>query len=332
MAGVSVPTVSRVLTGSIPVSEERRARVLAAIEQLGYRPSGVARALSDGRRSLIGVIALNTTRYGYSRTLEGIEAAARAAGYLVMIAVVESSQPREMSAAIDLVLGQSVAGVIALEFDPVGVAVSRALPDVVPVVAVAAAGQTRSRHPHAYLDDRVAAREATRYLLDLGHETVHYLAIPATDVRTGRARGWRQALREVNASVPEPDQAAYDPLSGYVVGRRLAEDPGVTAVLCGNDELAIGLMRALSEVGRSVPDDVSVVGFDDQPFAAMWRPALTTVAQDFVDLGRRAFALLEKRLHTGASPRTSSAHAGLVIRESAAPPPGRATSGDVATR
>jgi len=279
-----VPTVSRVLTGSIPVSEEKRERVLAAIAELGYRPSGVARALVGGRGSMVGVIALNTTRYGYSRTLEGV---------------------------------------VVFEFDPVGVAVSRALPDVVPVVAVAAAGQSRSPHPHAYLDDRVAALEATEYLLGLGHETVHYLAIPTTDTRTGRARGWRQALVEAGIPVNEPELASYDPASGYEVGRRLAEDESVTAVLCGNDELAIGLMRALSEVGRTVPGDVSVVGFDDQPFAAMWTPALTTVAQDFVDLGHRAFALLYDRLTTGTSAHRSSARPRLVVRESTAPPRAR---------
>jgi DNA-binding LacI/PurR family transcriptional regulator len=182
-----------------------------------------------------------------------------------------------MDAAIDLMLGQTVAGVAVIEFDPVGVAVSRALPPGIPVVAAAAAGQTRSPHPHAYLDDRVAAREATEYLLGLGHRTVHHLAIPSTDARTGRARGWRQALEAAGAEVPEPLAADYDPASGYQVGRALAADRSVTAVLCGNDELAIGLMRALAEEGRRVPEDVSVVGFDDQPFAAMWSPALTTV-------------------------------------------------------
>jgi DNA-binding LacI/PurR family transcriptional regulator len=188
------------------------------------------------------------------------------------------------------------------------------------VVAAAAAGRTRSPHPHAYLDDRVTAREATEYLLGLGHRTVHYLAIPATDSRTGRALGWRQAIIDAGAPLHEPLGAAYDPASGYSVGHALAEDLSVTAVLCGNDELAIGLMRALSEVGRRVPEDVSVVGFDDEPFAAMWTPALTTVRQDFEDLGRRAFDLLDSLLTTGRAPRTSTARPLLVIRESAAPP------------
>src|SRR5665647_3383686 len=203
---------------------------------------------------MIGVIALNTVRYGYARTLQGIEEAARRAGYLVLIAVVESEDRESMDAAMDLMLGQTVAGLVVIEFDP------------------------------------------------------------------GRALGWRQAIVDAGAPLHEPLGAAYDPASGYSVGHALAEDPSVTAVLCGNDELAIGLMRALSEVGRRVPEDVSVVGFDDQPFAAMWTPALTTVRQDFDDLGRRAFDLLDSLLTTGRAPRTSTARPLLVIRESAAPP------------
>ena len=136
---------------------------------------------------------------------------------------------------------------------------------------------------------------------------MHYLAIPQTDARTGRALGWRQAILDAGAPLHEPVAAAYDPASGYEVGSLLAQDETVTAVLCGNDELAIGLMRALGEAGRRVPDDVSVVGFDDQPLAAMWMPALTTVHQDFVDLGRRVFGLLDTLLSTGESRHTSSA-------------------------
>jgi DNA-binding LacI/PurR family transcriptional regulator len=319
-AGVSVPTVSRVLSGNIPVSDAKRERVLAAIERLNYRPNPAARALKLGRRSMIGVITFNTVRYGYSRTLQGIQEAARESGYLVLIAVVESDDRADMDAAVELLLGQSVAGLVVIEFDPVGVAISKSLSPGVPVVAAAAAGRSRSPHPHAFLDDRNAAREATNYLLSLGHETVHYLAIPQTDARTGRALGWRQALLDAGAPLHEPVAAAYDPASGYEGGSVLARDESVTAVLCGNDELAIGLMRALAEGGRRVPEDVSVIGFDDQPVAAMWMPALSTVHQDFVDLGRRVFGLLDTLITTGTSPQTSSAKPRLVLRESAAPP------------
>jgi DNA-binding LacI/PurR family transcriptional regulator len=322
LAGVSVPTVSRVLTGSVPVSEEKRALVHAAIEALRYRPNAAARALVSGHRSMIGIVAIDTTRYGYSQTIKGIEASARDAGYVVVIVVVGSGGPGEQQAAIDTVLGQSVAGVVVLEFDPVGVAVSDALPMTIPAVAVGTSRRRSSRHPRAYLDDQAAATVATEYLLELGHRTVHHLAIPLTTGRVGRALGWHRALVAAGAPVPARLDAAYDAVSGYEVGRLLADDPEVTAVLCGNDELAIGLMRALSEAGRAVPDEVSVVGFDDQPYAAMWTPSLTTVVQDFDHLGRRAFAQLEALMRTGSAPRVWRETPRLVIRESTAPPPG----------
>jgi DNA-binding LacI/PurR family transcriptional regulator len=322
-AGVSVPTVSRVLTGSVPVSEARRARVMAAIEELGFHPNAAARALVSGRRSMIGIIAPNTTRFGYARTLQGVEEAARAAGYVVVIVVVESEEPAEIQAAIGLLLGQAVAGIVVIEFDPVAVAVAKALPAAIPAVVAGSARKRNSPLPRAFVHDQTLAAEATRYLLSLGHKTVHHLAIPAATGRTGRAMGWRAALVAAGVPVPEQVDASWDPASGYEAGRRFVDDPDVTAVLCGNDELAIGLMRALSEAGRSVPGDVSVVGFDDQSFAAMWVPSLTTVAQDFDELGRRAFALLETRIRTGRSAQTSSVSPRLVIRESTAPPPER---------
>lgn len=321
VAGVSVPTVSRVLTGSTPVSPAKRSQVMAAIEQLGYRPNAAARALVSGRQSMVAVFASNTTRYGYASTLQGVEEAARAAGYIVVITVIESEDPAVIDAAVSLVLGQAVAGAIVLEFDPSGVRASHALPDSLPVVGAAAGRASRRARPYAYLDDRAAAVGAVEYLLGLGHRTVHHVAIPSSGAPTGRASGWRDALIRAGAPVPALIEAGWEPASGYEAGSRLAQDPSVTAVLAGNDELAIGLMRAFADAGRSVPRDVSVVGFDDEPFAAMWTPALTTVAQDFVGLGRRAFGLLESLLRTGTAPRTSTATPRLVLRQSAGPAP-----------
>jgi DNA-binding LacI/PurR family transcriptional regulator len=321
VAGVSVPTVSRVLTGSVPVSPAKRALVMAAIEKLGYRPSAAARALVSGRVSMIAVLATNTTRYGYASTLRGVEEAARAAGYIVVITVVESEERSIVDAAVALVLGQPVAGVIVLEFDPAGVHVSRALPDSLPVVGASAGRVVHRTRPHAYLDDRAAAARAVEYLLGLGHRTVHHVAIPPSGgPNAGRASGWRDALIAAGAPVPDLIEAGWDPPSGYAAGARLARDESITAVLAGNDQLAIGLMRAFADAGRSVPGDVSVVGFDDEPFAAMWKPALTTVSQDFAGLGRRAFELLESLLRTGSSPRASIDTPQLVLRESAGPP------------
>jgi DNA-binding LacI/PurR family transcriptional regulator len=188
------------------------------------------------------------------------------------------------------------------------------------VVAAAGAQRRGTRQPHAYLDDFAGGREATEYLLGLGHRTVHHIAIPATRARSGRAWGWRRALQDAGAEVPPVVQADYSTTSGYDAAQRLIGDPGVTAILCGNDEVAIGVMRAYQEHGIDIPGDISIVGFDDQPFAQMWRPALTTVAQDFTDLGRRTFGQLEQLLTQGKRPADSAVRPRLIVRESSSSP------------
>ncbi|HMR48845.1 MAG TPA: LacI family DNA-binding transcriptional regulator [Arachnia sp.] len=319
-AGVSLSTVSRVITGRTPVSEQLRQRVQAAVDELGYRPNAAAQALVSGRSSTIAVLARNTARFGYAATLQGIEEAARAAGYVVMIVVVESADPAAIAQAVDMTLSQPLAGAIVIEFDDVGVATLAALPDVIPVVAAAGAQRKRGASPHAFLDDEAGGREATEHLLSLGHATVHHIAIPATRRRSGREWGWRKALEAAGAPVPEVIRAEYSPTSGYDAAQRLVADPEVTAILCGNDEIAIGTARALAERGRRIPEDVSIVGFDDQPFAKMWVPALTTVSQDFTDLGQRTFGLLHSWVTTGTRPTDSAVRPALVPRESTAPP------------
>lgn len=322
VAGVSVPTVSRVLTGSVPVSPERRERVLAAIRELGFRPNGAARALVRGRQSMVAVLTSNTTRYGYGMTLQGIEEAARQAGYLVVISVVETPDARTVTAAIDAMLGQPMAGAVVLEYDVAGVAALSAMPPWLPVVAAApmADGGSPPGVPHAYMDDHAAARQATQYLLDLGHRTVHHVAIPSTGGPGARLLGWREALEAAGAPVPPVVEADWAPTSGYAVGLELAEDPDVTAVLCGNDEVAMGVMKALADRGRRVPEDVSLIGFDDHPLAQLWSPSLTTVRQDFAALGRQAFALLMASMGEGPAPRSVTTRPELVLRGTSGPP------------
>jgi len=321
-AGVSISTVSRVLTGRTPVSDRLRDKVMTAVDQLGYRPNAAAQTLVSGRRSTIAVLARNTTRFGYAATLQGIEEAARAAGYVVMIALIESAEPAEIERGINLTMSQALAGAIVIEFDDVGVETLAAMPESIPVVAAAGARRRSGSHPHAFLDDYAGGKEATEYLLSLGHRTVHHVAIPATRARSGRAWGWRQALLNAGVEIPPIIQAEYSPTSGYDAGRRIVDDPEVTAILCGNDELAIGVARAYQERGRAIPQDVSIVGFDDQPFAKMWSPALTTVAQDFVDLGSRTFGLLSQWLETDTRPADSAVRPRLIVRDSTAPRPG----------
>lgn len=320
-AGVSLSTASRVITGRTPVAEPTRTRVMEAVARLGYRPNAAAQALVSGRSSTVAVIAKNTLRWGYAATLQGVEEEARAAGYAVMIAVVESSEAPDIRRAGDLIASQLLAGAVVIDFDAVGAATMAGLPHNVPVVAASGAWQPAADRPHAFLDDFEGGRRATQYLLSLGHDTVHHIAIPSTSAHSGREWGWRRALEEAGRPVPEIIRSDYHPESGYEAAAHLPA--GTTAVLCGNDELAIGAARYLRERDVSIPDDVSVMGFDDQPFAAMWVPSLSTVSQDFAGLGRRTFALLHSWIRTGEVPKDSTVVPELVIRESTAAPRSR---------
>ncbi|RMI39844.1 hypothetical protein EBN88_13945 [Streptomyces triticirhizae] len=144
----------------------------------------------------------------------------------------------------------------------------------------------------------------------------------ATPEATARVTGWRDALRRAGAPVPEPVVAGWTPADGYAAGQRLARDPELTAVLCGNDDLALGVLRALREAGRRVPDDISVAGFDDAPHSAFLSPSLTTVRLDFAGVGRAAFALLHGLMEQGepVAPHPV-AEPVLIARESTGPAP-----------
>lgn len=319
-AGVSVPTVSRVLNGWTNVSPELSQRVHEAVETLGYRPNSAARSLRSSKRTLVSVLAGATGNYGYARTLEGIESAARRAGMSVSITVVESADAAHVRRAVDLTLAQPTAGAIALEFDRAGIGAVKALPAGVPLVVAGGGAGRDDGVSAALLDERAAGGQATRYLLRLGHRTVHHIGGPDEGKPSGRTEGWREALAAAGAPVPEPMRAEWDALSGYRCGERLAGREDVTAVLCANDEIAIGVMRALTDRGLRVPEDVSVIGFDDQPLMALWRPSLTTVDQDFEDLGSRAFDLLSRLIDGDDGPLVSVVAPQLVVRESTAPP------------
>ncbi|GAA3779474.1 LacI family DNA-binding transcriptional regulator [Streptomyces phyllanthi] len=329
-AGVSYQTVSRVINDHPRVKPSTRERVLAAIDELGFRRNATALALASGRTRAVTVLTGNTTHYGYASILQGVEEAARAASYAVGIGVLESADETTVAAEVQRA-ADAGDGLIVIAYDPAGVRALNAVPTgrpgapALPVVGVVETPATPpgGDRPWVWTDDREAAYEATRHLLSLGHETVHYVAIPSSTRRTSaRTSGWRRALREAGAPEPRPLQGSWGPAGGHTAGRRLAKDPSVTAILCGNDDLALGVLRALHENGRAVPDEVSVAGFDDAPHAAYLTPSLTTVRLDFTGLGRAAFALLHRVLEQSApiAPHPVSAPQ-LVVRESSGPPP-----------
>ncbi|MGQ4389306.1 LacI family DNA-binding transcriptional regulator [Streptomyces sp. SAS_270] len=322
-AGVSYQTVSRVINSHPNVREETRKRVEAAIEALGFRRNATAFALASGVARSVTVLTSNTTLYGYAATLQGLEEAARAAGYSLGVKLLtpEDDLDRTISSA-----AAEGGGLMVIGFDRLAATALDRVPKNVPCAAIVEApshGRTTPR-PAVWADDREAARAATAHLLELGHRTVHYVAIP-TSAGTRRsegprAQGWRAALEAAGITPPEPRGGkGWDAQVGYDEGRRLADDPGVTAILCGNDDLALGVLRSLHHAGRSVPGDVSVIGFDDAPHSGFLTPALTTVRMDFQGLGRDAFALLRGQLEGDYQPPAPTfARTHLIIRESSA--------------
>lgn len=324
-AGVSYQTVSRVINERPSVKSSTREAVLDAIARLGFRPNRAARALAGGPVQSVTVLASNTSLYGFSAALEGIEEATREAGFGMGVRVVESVSATDVREAVQHAL-EPAGALIVIAFDRPGMAALSCVPAGAPVAALIPApvdGKAPSR-PSVWIDEYSAAKEATEYLLRIGHKTVHHLAIPSWTHTTRRMSGWRAALEQAGLAVPRPLLDGWDAEWGYQAGRKLARDPGVTAVLCGNDDIALGAMRAMHEAGRPVPDEVSIIGFDDVPMARFYTPALTTVRQDFKALGRVCFAKLLSVLSQaplGQEPNYPEAK--LVIRESAGPPPRR---------
>jgi DNA-binding LacI/PurR family transcriptional regulator len=319
LAGVSHQTVSRVLNGHPNVRPQTRAGVLAAIRELGYRPNAAARSLVTGRTHALGVISFDTTLYGPASMLYGIERAAHP-GYSVSITSVPAFDGRSMQDAAERLLGQGVDGIIVIASEMPALQALAGVRADVPLVGVGCG--TRAPLDSVAVDNVAGALLATRYLLDLGHQTVHYVGGPDSTVDAReRADGWARALRAAGAPVPEIMHGDWSARSGYEAGHRLAVMPGVTGVFCANDQMALGLLRALAEHGRQVPSGVSVVGFDDIPESAYFLPPLTTVRQDFGALGRQAVRLLVDRICSRpvGTGRLLVAPE-FIVRASAAPP------------
>ena len=157
------------------------------------------------------------------------------------------------------------------------------------------------------VDQVAGAVSATEHLLELGHETVWHITGPPNFIEScQRLHGWRTTLQRAGADLPEPLVGDWSPRAGYDLGRRLSREPAVTAVFVANDQMALGLLRAMHEAGRDVPGELSVVGFDDIPEAPYFLPPLTTVRQDFNEMGRRSLRLLLRTIETGESPSSGT--------------------------
>jgi DNA-binding LacI/PurR family transcriptional regulator len=313
LAGVSHMTVSRVINDSELVRPATRDRVLAAIESLGYRPNTAARALVTGRTGTLGVVTLDSTLYGPASTLYGIERAARDAGFAITVASVSRPGGQLIAEAVESLQRQAVEGIVVIAPHVTTAEALAFAPNGVPLVAV---GGATPPVPTVSVDQYDGARLATEHLLSLGHKTVWHVSGPADWLEAAeRERGWRETLKTHGVRRPRLTRGDWSPRSGYEAGKSLAKEAGLGAVFVANDQMALGLLRAFAEAGISVPGDVRVVGFDDIPEAEFFNPPLTTVRQDFDELGRRTFDLLSEQMN-GRQPSSEQIPASLIVRQS----------------
>ena len=316
-AGVSHQTVSRVLNDVGPVHPDTRARVNAAIAELGYRRNSAARTLVTGRSQTLGVISFESMLYGPAATLTGIERAVRDAGYFVSIVSIHSLDKATVLKAAERLISQSVEGIMVVAPMASAARAIRELPASLPVVLLHAGAHKGI--PVVTVDHERGARLATQHLLDLGHSSVWHIAGPEGWAESrNRQKGWAGTLAAAQAGRPPVIAGDWSADSGYEAGKVLAKKRVVTAIFAANDQMALGVLRALSEAGRRVPEDVSVVGFDDIPEAAYLIPPLTTVRQDFAEVGRLSLGLLlaqSGREHVGG---TVVVEPELVVRSSTA--------------
>jgi DNA-binding LacI/PurR family transcriptional regulator len=318
LAGVSHQTVSRVLNDHPSIRPSTRERVQQVIAELQYRPNRAARALASSRSRTFGILSSSSTQYGPASSIAAIEAAAREAGYWVSTANIDAADPESIVGGISHLTAQSVEGIVVIApqtrvFDALA-----ELEIDVPYVTL----QSTDDAEHTLSVDQIAgARMATGHLIDLGHRAIYHLAGPQDWIEAeARMRGFLEEMGARDVPTTAPILGDWTAEFGYYAGRELLRVRDFTAIFSSNDQMALGLMHAIRDEGLDVPRDVSVIGFDDIPEAAHFWPPLTTIRQDFVELGRRCVALLLGRADPEAPDYVGTISPELVVRSSTQAP------------
>lgn len=313
LAGVSHQTVSRVLNQHPSIRDTTRQRVLDVIAELQYRPNRAARALASSRSRTIGILSAMSTDYGPASIMASVEAAARASGYWVSIANLDAGVEGSVPDALDQLRAQAVEGIVVIAPQKRVFEALATLPFEVPYVTLQATGDDGNR---LFFDQYAGARLATRHLLELGHRSIYHLTGPQDWIEAdARMQGFLDEMNAWDAATTAPILGDWTADFGYFAGQELLKVRDFTAVFASNDQMALGLLHAFRDGGVDVPGEVSVVGFDDIPEAAHFWPPLTSVRQDFAELGRRAVAFLLGELDPAA--RTIAPQ--LIVRSSTGP-------------
>lgn len=299
-ANVSMATVSRVVNGNPNVKPSTRKRVMETIERLGYRPNAVARGLASKKTTTVGVIIPDISNPFFAELTRGVEDIAKMYHYNIILGNSDRQKPKELD-LINTLLEKQVDGLLFMGSDVTEDHAKVFSTANIPVVLCATTDPKR-QIPSVNINHRLAASEATQHLLEGGHRRIALIMGPSTDPQRSYAKflGYQEALEaadiELDPSLVVESDYRYE--SGYKCMQQLLElEQPPTAVLCVNDELAVGAIHAIQDSGRQVPDDIEVIGYDNIPLASMVRPLLTTVGQPMYDLGAVAMRLLTKYMN-----------------------------------
>ncbi len=320
--GVSSQTVSRVVNDHPYVSDDTRRRVQEAIRKLGYRPNRAARSLATHRTCMLGIVTFGIDHYGPAQMVTHVEQTARARGYGVTLSTIRELTPHEIRVAIDALGGSAVDGLVLITpVTGLSAADMVALCGHIPFVQIDT--ELGAKVPSVVIDQRFGSRLATQHLIDLGHCTLCEISGPLNWYGAqARHESWLKTLHRAGLTPGLSVEGDWTAEGGFHAANRLLDEGAVfSGLVVGNDQMALGAIRALRRRGLRVPEDVSVVGFDDIPEAAYFEPPLTTVWQNFAALGEQSVEYLVALIdnpHTPVHQRVL--HPQLVERQSACPP------------
>ena len=315
-AGVSHQTVSRVLNGFESIRPATRDRVLAAISELGYRRNLAARTLATNRSRAIGVLAPAVSEYGPTSTVQAIEVAARTAGYHPLVTTTASDR-ESILASLGFLLDQAVEALVVIAPQRRVLEAIDELELTVPIMTLQSV--LANSATAVSVDQARGAHAGVQHLIGLGHRRIQHVSGPVAFFEaTARREAYEAAMAE--AGLPALPVIVGDWTAEAGMRAAAEIDPDATAVFSGNDQMALGLISGLAARGRQVPDDISVVGFDDVPEARFYLPALTTVRQDFETIGRVAVESLIRQVEGREAIAVAPLEPQLVVRASTAPP------------
>lgn len=322
-AGVSFTTVSHVLNETRPVSADARRRVLAAVEEIGYLPSAVARSLRKSETKIIGVLVPNVNNPFFAELVVGVEECCRLAGYSVFLCNSDNN-PKRQQQYMRTLLEKRVDGLLLSSAGDAAALARIFKMATVPTVTVdrLVAG---ARADRVSVNNQDGAYKAVQHLVNLGHRRIGCISGPAEfEVTLERVEGWRRAQEDAGWQADEAMlmEADFSSAGGYEAARRLLlEQPGMTALFASNDLMALGALRAAAEQGVRVPQQLSIVGFDDIELSSYVFPGMTTVGCSIKELGREAGRVLIDRIENPGAPlKDVQLTPRLVLRESTAAP------------